>query len=128
LNSGAILGGLKGADAHYAKLSERFGYKISTPEALINQIGYQLLFDSKPEEAIAVFKTNVERYPNSANVYDSLAEAYERGGQLDLAEPLYDKARVLGEKNNDPNTAIYKTNYERVHAKLKETQGAKKAQ
>jgi tetratricopeptide (TPR) repeat protein len=130
LNSGAIIGGLKGADAHYAKLSERFGYKIAVPEALINQVGYQLLLGNNPnpEEAIAVFKANVERYPNSANVYDSLAEAYERGGQLDLAEPLYDKARVLGEKNSDPNTAIYKANYERVHAKLKETQGARKAQ
>ena len=128
LQSGAIIGGLKGADAHYAKLSERFGYKIPVPEALINQMGYQLIFAGKPEEAIAAFKANVERYPNSANVYDSLAEAYERGGQLDLAEPLYEKARVLGEQNNDPNTAIYKANYERVHAKLKETQGAKKAQ
>ena len=127
LKSGAIIGGLKGADAHYAKLSEKFGYKIAVPEGLINQMGYQFLFDSKPEEAIAVFKANVERYPNSANVYDSLAEAYERGGKLDLAEPLYDKARVLGEQNNDPNTGIYKANYERVHAKVKETQGTKKS-
>ena len=97
------------------------------PEGLINQMGYQFLFDSRPEEAIAVFKANVERYPNSANVYDSLAEAYERGGQIDLAEPLYNKAQVLGAQNNDPNTAIYKTNYERVHAKLKE-KDAKKSQ
>jgi predicted alpha/beta superfamily hydrolase len=121
LNSGVILGGLKGADAHYAKLSEKFGYKIPVPENIINQMGYQYLFDNKPEEAIAVFKANVERYPASANPYDSLAEAYERGGRLDLAEPLYDKARTLGEQNNDPNAAIYKTNYERAHAKLKET-------
>jgi predicted alpha/beta superfamily hydrolase len=130
LQSGAIIGGLKGADAHYAKLSERFGYKIPVPEVLINQIGYQLLLGNNPnpEEAIAVFKANVERYPNSANVYDSLAEAYERSGKIDLAEPLYDKARVLGEQNNDPNTAIYKANFDRVHAKLKDTQGAKKSQ
>lgn len=119
--SGAVLGGLKGADAHYKKLSEKFGYSIPTPEALINQIGYQFIFDGKPDEAIAVFKTNVERYPGSANVYDSLAEAYERGGRIDLAEPLYDKARTLGEQNNDPNAPVYKTNYERAHAKLKET-------
>jgi uncharacterized protein len=119
--SGLMVGGLKGADEHYKKLSERFGYSIPTPENLINQMGYQLLFAEKPEEAIAVFKANVERYPNSANVYDSLAEAHERGGRNDLAEPLYDKARTLGQQNNDPNTAIYKTNYERVHAKLKES-------
>jgi len=121
MKSGAVLGGLKGADAHYKKLSEKFGYSIPVPEQLINQLGYQFMFDGKPEEAIATFKTNVERYPNSANVYDSLAEAYERGGRIELAEPLYDKARILGEQNNDPNAAVYKANYERVHAKLKET-------
>ena len=84
-------------------------------------MGYQLLFANNPDEAIATFKANVERYPDSANVYDSLAEAYERSGKFDLAEPLYDKAQKLGQQNNDPNAQIYKTNYERVHAKLKET-------
>jgi len=122
LQSGRFNGGLPAIDAHYKKLSDKFGYAIPVPEALINQMGYQLIFDNKMEEAIAVFKTNVERYPGSANVYDSLAEAYERSGRLDLAEPLYDKARVLGQQNNDPNLAVYKANYDRVHAKLKETQ------
>lgn len=117
--------GLQGADAHYKKLSEKFGYSIPVPEGLINQMGYLLLRENKPEEAIAVFKTNVERYPGSANVYDSLAEAYEQGGRIDLAEPLYDKARTLGEQNNDPNAAVFKANYERAHAKLKDTQSKK---
>jgi uncharacterized protein len=119
--SGAVLGGLKGADEHYKRLSERFGYSIPVPENLINQMGYQFLADGKPDDAIAVFKANVERYAGSANVYDSLAEAYERGGRIDLAEPLYDKARTLGQQNNDPNAAVFKANYERAHAKLKET-------
>lgn len=124
--SGALIGGLKDADAHYAKLSERLGYTIPVPEALINQLGYQFLNGGKPEEAIATFKANVERYPDSANVYDSLGEAYERGGQIEIAEPLYEKARTLSVQNNDPNVAIYKTNYERAHAKLKEKQATKK--
>lgn len=119
-------GGVKVVDEHYKKLSEKFGYSIPTPENLINQVGYQLLNAGKAEEAIAAFKTNIERYPGSANVYDSLAEAYERGGRIDLAEPLYDKARILGEQNNDPNAATFKANYERAHAKLKETQATKK--
>lgn len=123
---GFLIGGLKGVDAHYQKLSEKFGYTIQAPENLLNQMGYQLLFGNETNEAIAVFKANVERYPASANVYDSLAEAYERGGQLELAEPLYDKAQVLGQQNNDPNLAIYKANYERVNAKLKEAQAPKK--
>src|ERR1700752_1934054 len=125
VQSGAVLGGLKGADAHYKKLSDKFGYSIPVPEGLINQMGYQLLFEGKPEEAIAVFKSNIERYPGSANVYDSLAEAYEQGGRIELAEPLYDKARTLGQQNNDPNAALFKANYERAHTKLKETQSKK---
>src|SRR5215218_6764623 len=52
--NGAISGGLKGADEHYKKLSAKFGYSIPVPENVINQIGYQLIFDAKPEEAIAV--------------------------------------------------------------------------
>jgi predicted alpha/beta superfamily hydrolase len=128
LNSGAVLGGLKGVDEHYKRLSEKFGYTIAVPENLINQMGYQFMFDGKMDEAIAVLKANVERYPASANVYDSLAEAYERSGKMDLAEPLYDKARVLGEQNKDPNTAVYKANYDRVHAKLKDSQATKKQQ
>jgi predicted alpha/beta superfamily hydrolase len=128
LKSGAVLGGLKGADEHYKRLSEKFGYSIAVPENLINQMGYQFLSNGKPEEAIAVFKANTERYPMSANVYDSLAEAYERGGRIDLAAPLYDKARVLGQENNDPNAATFKANYERANAKLKETQAATKKQ
>jgi predicted alpha/beta superfamily hydrolase len=124
-NTGAVSGGLTGAEAHYKKLSEKFGYSIPVPENLINQMAYRLLFEGKAEEAIAVFKANTERYPNSANVYDSLAEAYEQGLKYDLAAPLYGKAHVLGQQNNDPNTAVYKANYERAQTKLKESQSKK---
>ncbi len=76
-DTGAVAGDLKGVEEHYKKLSTKFGFAIPVPENLMNQVGYQLLFGDKPDEAIAAFKINVERYPASANVYDSLAEAYE---------------------------------------------------
>jgi uncharacterized protein len=119
-NTGAVTAGdLKGVEDHYKKLSAKFGFEIPVPENLMNQVGYQLLFGDRHEEAIAAFKANVERYPASANVYDSLAEAYERGGRLDLAAPLYEKASTLGQQNKDPNLGIYQANFERVSAKLK---------
>ena len=77
------------------------------------------------EEAIAVFKSNVERYPASANVYDSLAEAYERSSRLDLAMPNYEKAYTLGKENSDPNQALYKANLDRVAEKLKQGTASK---
>jgi predicted alpha/beta superfamily hydrolase len=125
--TGAVAGGLKAADEHYKWLSQKFNYTVPTPEALINQLGYQDLLGDKPDEAIVTFKTNVERYPNSANVYDSLAEAYEKTGKLDLAAPLYDKAQLLGKQNNDPNAAIYATNFTRASDKLKQAAAAKPA-
>jgi hypothetical protein len=124
-HTGAISGGLKGVDEHYQKLGRRFGYEIQPPEPLINQLGYQSLFAGKTDEAIAIFKANVERYPGSANVYDSLAEAYEKNDQIELARPLYEKAQMLGQQNNDPNLAIYKANFERASEKVKETQARK---
>lgn len=127
-DTGAVTGGFSGAEAHYKKLSEKFGYAVPVPENLINQLGYQSLFAGKTDEAIAIFKTNIERYPESANVYDSLAEAYERNGQIELAAPLYEKAQNLGQKNQDPNLAIYKTNFERVSEQLKQAAAAKKSQ
>jgi len=126
--TGAFTGDLKAADEHYKWLSQKFGYTIATPENVINQLGYQFLFAGKSEEAIAIFKANVERYADSANVYDSLAEAYEKNGRIDLAAPLYDKAQTIGQKTSDPNYAIYKANFERANDKLKQAEAAKKNQ
>jgi tetratricopeptide (TPR) repeat protein len=70
-------------------------------EAAINRLGYDLLGRTRPEDldkAIEVFKLNVDDYPRSANVYDSLAEAYLKKGNKELAVKFYSKALEL-----DPN-------------------------
>lgn len=123
--TGALVGGLQGIEEHYKKLSQRLGYTVYAAEAIMNQVGYQLMGAGRMEEAIAVFKTNVERYPASANVYDSLGEAYETSGKLDLARPNYEKAYTIGKQTNDPNLAIFKTNFERVTGKAKQENDAK---
>jgi tetratricopeptide (TPR) repeat protein len=112
-------GGAPAVENHYKQLSAKFGYVIQPPEPLMNNLGYQLMGAGKMDDAIAVFKSNVERYPHSANVYDSLAEAYEKTGKFDLARPNYEKAVQLGTQNKDPNLQIYKTNFDRVDGMLK---------
>jgi len=125
-NTGAIAGDIKAVEDHYRKLSERIGFTLHPPEALVNQVGYQLAGQGKMDEAIVAFKLNVERYPQSANVYDSLAEAYERSGKLDLARPNYERAVALGKENGDPNLNIYQTNLERVAGLLNKGTSAEK--
>ncbi len=38
-------------------------------------------------------------YPKSENVYDSLAEAYLKSGQIDSAKKNYQKVREINPKN-----------------------------
>jgi len=56
-------------------------YPDDIDESTINWIGYTLLNANQNEDAIKFFKLNVETFPDSANVYDSLAEAYMQSGQ-----------------------------------------------
>jgi uncharacterized protein len=105
---------------HYKKLSEKFGYEIKIPEAMLNQIGYQFLRSGNFLEAIEIFKKNVANYPDSANVYDSLAETYEKNGQLKQAAENYEKAYKIAETQGNHQLAnASKANYERVLAKFK---------
>jgi len=94
-------GGLVGLQQHFQKLSERFGYHIPVPENTMNNLGYQLMGAKKLDEAIAVFKQNVELYPGSANVYDSLGEGLEAAGKFDSATQNFQKAIEMATKNND---------------------------
>ena len=64
-------------------------------EATINNLGYQFLGSQRIKEAIEIFKLNVKAYPESANVYDSLAEAYMLEGNKDLAIQNYEKTLAL---------------------------------
>jgi tetratricopeptide (TPR) repeat protein len=56
-------------------------------EAQLNTLGYKLLQQGRSDDAIAVFKLNVDAFPQSGNVYDSLGEAYLRKGDRPPRSP-----------------------------------------
>ena len=68
-------------------------------EPRLNSIGYYLLEEKKPAEAIALFKLNVEFHPDSWNAYDSLAEGYVKNGEKALAIKSYEKSLAINPKN-----------------------------
>lgn len=103
---------------HFGKLSEKFGYAVPIPENFLNRLGYIILNAEMYDQAIEVLKLNVEKYPESANVYDSLGEAYEQAGQLDLATKNYQKAIERGQELDDPNLKIYEDHLKRASEKM----------
>jgi tetratricopeptide (TPR) repeat protein len=70
-------------------------------EGQINSLGYEFLFNQQYKEAIALFKLNVEVFPNSFNVYDSLGEAYMENRKYDLAILFYNKSLELNPNNTN---------------------------
>jgi tetratricopeptide (TPR) repeat protein len=76
----------------YAQLKTRQPDADLVREDYVNGLGYSLMSMHRMKEAIEVLKLNVEAHPQSANTYDSLAEAYMNDGDKGLAIQYYRKA------------------------------------
>ena len=106
--------GLEAILDHYSQVKSKYDYTVNISEATFNIIGYTLLQNKEFDKAIEVFEYNVKLYPNSANVYDSLAEALEKTGRTKEATENYETAVKIGKKINDPNLTIFERNLARV--------------
>lgn len=109
-------GGAAAVEAHFAKLADRLGWRPAPPEVLVNLAGYQQLRDGEVDAAIATFQRNVAWHPGSANVHDSLGEAFEKAGRLEDAVRAYRAAWEAGQRTSDPNTDVFRRNHERALA------------
>lgn len=73
---------------------------LELPEGNLNILGLQHIFDPKTSEQginILLLATNI--YPNSANLFDSLAEAYLYVGNKEKAIENFDKSLELNPEN-----------------------------
>lgn len=120
--TGLPVGGLAGVEQHYREVSERFGFKVSAEQG-INSLGYGLLGQKKVDEAMAAFQRNVELYPRSANVYDSLGDGLEAAGKPELAMQNVQKAVEVATQNGDPRLPDFKQHLERLSAAVKTASG-----
>jgi predicted alpha/beta superfamily hydrolase len=83
--------------AHYRTISWYMGYKVSPPEFVINNTGYQLLGARQLDRAAYYFHLNMDNYPNSFNVYDSMGDVAAARADKDSAKKCYQKALILRE-------------------------------
>lgn len=95
LPASAMQSGIEAVEAHYGELSARFGYRVEIPEHIMNRLGYRALGEGRLDDAIDLFRRNAAAYPASANVHDSLGEAYLKSGDLERARRQYEQALEL---------------------------------
>lgn len=93
--------GVQSALDRYAELKKNAELQGERAEASLNELGYSLLYSGHEKDAITVFQRNVQEFPQSSNVYDSLGEAYAKVGEKDLAIANYEKSLQLDPKNQN---------------------------
>lgn len=95
--------GAAAAVGHYRDLRTSFYGRgtLDFDERSLNSFGYELLRAKDMEGAITIFRLNAEQFPQSANVWDSLAEAYLASGRTELSAIYYRKSLELNPDNEN---------------------------
>ncbi|MEE9363570.1 MAG: serine hydrolase [Cellulophaga sp.] len=92
---------------HYLKKVDRTAYSFNSPNEL-NNLGYDFLNKKQAKNAIKIFQLLVSEFPENANSYDSLAEAYYHDGQKKLSLLNYRKSLELNNQNKNAKIMRHK--------------------
>lgn len=95
--------GIEAALARYDELREEFHGRgaYDFGEAGLNNFGYALLREGDVDGAVLVFEKNVELFPESSNLYDSLGEGFMERGDTELAITNYERSLELEPRNRN---------------------------
>lgn len=77
-------------------------------ENSLNSVGYALMRSGRQARALSVFKLNVQEYPASWNVHDSLGEAYAAEGNTAKAVTCYEQSIALNPENQNGKDMLEK--------------------
>jgi len=108
-----VSGGIDQAVHQYEELKAARPANYNFGEGQLNALGYRLVREKKFREAIRILQLNVDAYPQSANVYDSLGEAYMDAGDETQAILNYQKSLQLNPKNANAASWLRKLNAEK---------------
>ena len=98
----AGLESLPAMKTRFKRLSKRLGGDVLPPEGYVNSMGYTMLYGMKDmKKAVAFFEYNIANFPNSANAFDSLGEAYMVKGDKAEAIKNYKKSLKLDPNNHN---------------------------
>jgi predicted alpha/beta superfamily hydrolase len=91
------MGSIAKLERHFEQVSKVFGFTYHIPEKMVNHYGYWAISQKKMTEAEYLFQMNVNNYPTSFNVYDSMGDFYVEKGDKRKAAENYQKALTIKE-------------------------------
>ena len=83
-------------------------YCCDIDESGLNRLGYRYLSEDRADIASAIFKINVEIFPQHWNGYDSLGDAYRIAGDYERARQNYAKSLQLNPQNENARLQLRK--------------------
>ena len=103
----------------YSKPTGTSVEKALPPEQMVNVLGYVFLAGKMFDKAEMFFKFNIENYPKSSNVFDSMVDFYEATGNkekekefrqlfenIKLNNPLTQRREVIADTTFDTRVAV----------------------
>lgn len=83
-------------EAHYAMLSQRFGYEFTPPFGWVNARANDFVFSEKPVSARALYLMNVANYSDDGRAHAALADYFVGAGDEESARIHFGHAVGLG--------------------------------
>ncbi len=93
---------------HFKNISTKMGASFLPPESVINSLAYQSIQNNDTAKAIEFFQINIDLYPDSYNVYDSMGEAWMDKGDYKKAIAYYERSLALNPNNQNGKDRIKK--------------------
>lgn len=100
--------GVDAGIALYQQLRTAEPARFDFSEQELNGLGYALLEQRRPADAIRIFELNLRQFPNSANAFDSLGDAFHRHGKRTEAVKAYSRAVELDPSNANAREKLSK--------------------
>ncbi len=110
--------GLEEIKRHERTLNNEFGYEIGVSTSALRRAGIKLRRENRYDEAIEIFKYEIEKNPNNAGSYIALGRAYEENNQLGLAKESFEKAYQIAISTSYPQIKWVKNFLDRINQKI----------
>jgi CubicO group peptidase (beta-lactamase class C family) len=105
-------------DAHYASLSERFGYQVVPHEDLADNAARAHAQQGRWDEATREMERNAVLHPGSARTWNHLGDLYRMLCQPEKSRVNYEKAYELASAMQYDNVSNYAMEFNRIKSEI----------